>query len=275
MSESENIESLLEAEYEVSELATQLNNFLSVAMFYAGVKKRKLNEALELYFDLIDEEREHTVEEIISNIEILKEQHKELFQKKRYEKKRIVILFSGNGSNLENLIIKLHNKIFKDIKVEVVGVITNNPNAFGIKRAKNLKFEPIVINDKDFESREEFDKVLIEIIQKLNADLTILAGFMRILTPNFINSVKAINIHPSLLPLFKGKDGLKESYQSPMKVAGVTVHKLALEVDSGEIVLQDSIKKRKNESFEEFEARIHKLEHKLYPKAIIKVLKSQ
>ena len=119
--------------------------------------------------------------------------------------KKIAILFSGEGSNLENLIIKLHQK-----NAIVVAAITNNPHAKGIQKAENLGIEVKILNHKEFDSRELFDTKLVEIIQSLNVDLTVLAGFMRILTPIFTDQIKAINIHPSLLPLFKGaiaKDG--------------------------------------------------------------------
>jgi phosphoribosylglycinamide formyltransferase-1 len=180
--------------------------------------------------------------------------------------KKIVILFSGEGSNLENLIKTLHGK-----SVDVVAAITNKPDAKGIQKAEKLGVEVIVINHKEYKSREEFDIKLVESIQNLEAELTVLAGFMRILTPYFTDTIKAINIHPSLLPLFKGADALKRSFNSDMKVAGVTVHDVVTELDSGEIILQKCFEKD-DMNFEEFQKNIHKLEHEIFPQAVIKVL---
>lgn len=186
--------------------------------------------------------------------------------------KNIVILFSGNGTNLENIIKKVHNKEFNGVKVEVSLAITNNPNANGIKRAKKHGVDVKIIDHKNFSSREEFDKELVKVIKEINPDLVVLAGFMRILTPVFTKNIKnAINIHPSLLPLFKGANALKRSYESSMKVAGVTIHRVSEELDSGEILEQECFH-REDESFEEFENKIHNLEHKLYPKVIVKLL---
>ncbi|WP_281951878.1 phosphoribosylglycinamide formyltransferase [Nitrosophilus kaiyonis] len=186
--------------------------------------------------------------------------------------KKIVILFSGEGTNLENIIKKLHNKEFNDTKIVVSKAITNNPLANGIKRAKREGVEVEIIDHKKYTSREEFDKELVKAIKKESPDLVVLAGFMRILTPIFTENIKnAINIHPSILPLFKGANALKRSFESDMKVAGVTVHKVSSELDSGEILEQDCFKKDRL-SFEEFEKRIHELEYEIYPKVIVDIL---
>ncbi len=184
--------------------------------------------------------------------------------------KRIVILFSGNGSNLEAIANKLHGK-----SLTIAKAITNNPQAGGIERAKRYGIPVQIINHKDFKSREAFDQKLVEEIEKVAPDLVVLAGFMRILTPVFTSRIKnALNIHPSLLPLFKGANALRRSYESSMRVAGVTVHWVSEELDSGEIVDQACFH-RENESFEEFEAKIHALEHELYPTVIEKILQGK
>ena len=126
-----------------------------------------------------------------------------------------------------------------------------------------------------FKDRAEFDRKLVEILKPLELDLCVLAGFMRILTPIFINSIKAVNIHPSLLPLFKGANGMMESYQSQMKLGGVSVHYVSDVLDSGEMIAQGVLAKREGERLESYEARIHKLEHYLYPLAVLEVLGQQ
>ena len=184
--------------------------------------------------------------------------------------KKIVILFSGNGSNLEAIAKKLHGK-----SLVIAKAITNNPQAKGIQRAKGYKIPVQIIDHRDFPSREAFDQKLVEAIEEADPDLVVLAGFMRILTPIFTRRIKrAINIHPSLLPLFKGANALQRSYESGMRVAGVTVHWVSEELDGGEIIDQACFH-RNNESFEEFEAKIHALEHVLYPKVIEEILQGK
>ncbi len=185
--------------------------------------------------------------------------------------KKIVILFSGEGSNLENLLKKLHKKSFETFEIEVVSTITNNPNAKGIQRAKKYGVDTIIIDHKKFSSREEFDTKLVETIKNLEVDLTVLAGFMRILTPIFTDQIKAINIHPSLLPLFKGANALERSFSSDMKVAGISVHEVVTEVDAGEIIAQKCFDKT-GLCFEDFKKMIHQSEHEIFPKSVIDTL---
>ncbi len=184
--------------------------------------------------------------------------------------KRILILFSGNGTNLENIIQKLHQK-----ELLVAAAITNNPAAKGIERAKKHGIPVEVLDHREFESREAFDHALVERIEKYSPDLVVLAGFMRILTPVFTSKIKnAINIHPSLLPLFKGARAIERSFASDMKVAGVTVHWVSEELDSGQIIDQACFH-REDEDLEEFEARIHALEYELYPRVIQSILQGR
>jgi phosphoribosylglycinamide formyltransferase-1 len=186
--------------------------------------------------------------------------------------KKIAVLFSGAGSNLEKILEQVHNKEFSTCKIEVSCLICNKPNALGIQRAKAYGLETTVIEHKNFENRESFDKELVHIIEKSGAELTVLAGFMRILTPTFTQNIKAINLHPSLLPLFKGAQAIEESFYSGMKVAGISVHYVNEELDGGDIIAQKCFQKTKDMSLEEFEDTIHKLEYELLPKTIIDIL---
>lgn len=185
--------------------------------------------------------------------------------------KKIAVLFSSNGSNLEAIIKKLHNKRFNGTKIKISLLICNNKNAFGIVRARKYGLETTIISHENFTCRQEFDKVLVEKIKSANVDLVVLAGFMRILTPVFCDNVRAINLHPSILPLFKGANAIKESFQSDMQIGGVSVHWVSSELDSGKIIAQRSFK-RKNRDFKSWEKKIHALEHKILPKTIIKLL---
>ncbi|MCX2683548.1 phosphoribosylglycinamide formyltransferase [Campylobacter sp. MIT 21-1685] len=186
---------------------------------------------------------------------------------------KLAVLFSGNGSNLENILTKLHRKNIGHNNFEVVLCLCNNPSAYGIKRAAKFGLETIVIEHGAFLNRQNFDQVLVQEIQKHKADLTILAGFMRILSPIFTQNIKAINLHPSLLPLFKGANALKESFQSDMKIAGVTVHWVNEELDGGAIISQKAFEK-KGLSYKEFEEKIHELEYQILPQTIIELFEN-
>ena len=186
--------------------------------------------------------------------------------------KKIAVLFSGSGSNLQSILDKLHGKIFDDIKIEVVLTLTNKPNAYGIQRAAKFGLTSVVIDNKNFVSREDFDKKVVEEIKKSGAELTVLAGFMRILTPVFCDNIKAINLHPSILPLFKGAHAIDESFDSDMQVGGVSVHWVSSELDGGKIIAQQTFQ-RENKTRDEWEAKIHEIEHELLPKTIIQILK--
>lgn len=187
--------------------------------------------------------------------------------------KKVAIAFSGEGSNLEVLIKELHQKVFGDFKIEVVAAITNKPKANGIKRAEKLGINVIMIDHTHYESREAFDTKLVENIKALDVDLMVLAGFMRILTPIFTKNIRSINIHPSLLPAFKGANALERSFDSKSKMAGVTAHFVVQEVDGGEIIMQKSFDKS-GMDFESFKEKIHACEHELFPQAVVVTLTS-
>lgn len=182
--------------------------------------------------------------------------------------KKIAILFSGEGTNMENILSTLHNQTFEYCTICVATTICNRPHAKGIEKSRTFGIEPVIIDHTLFESREAFDKALVEAIIKSGAELTVLAGFMRFLTPYFTQHIKAINLHPSLLPLFKGANAIEESFQSPLKIAGVSVHYVNEELDAGEIIAQSSFAKEKGMSLEAFKEKIHSLEHQLLPQSI-------
>ena len=183
--------------------------------------------------------------------------------------KNIVILFSGEGSNLLNIIEKLHQK-----ECYVAAAITNRPLAKGIEKAQRHKVKVEVIDHQEYQSREAFDARLLETIDRYNPDLVVMAGFMRILTPVVTDNIKAINVHPSLLPLFKGGNAIVESFESSEKQGGISVHWVSSELDGGEVIAQRAFEKEKDETLESFTAKIRKLEHQLLPETIVEILKS-
>jgi phosphoribosylglycinamide formyltransferase-1 len=185
--------------------------------------------------------------------------------------KKIAVLFSGSGSNLQKILEKVHNKTFSTCRVEVACLICNKKDAYGIERAKKFGLKTTIIEHKNFKTREDFDDELVKVIKQSGAELTVLAGFMRILTSKFTKNIKAINLHPSLLPLFKGAKAIEDSYNSDMKVAGVSVHWVSEELDAGGIIAQECFSKG-SMNLAEFEEKIHSIEHKLLPKTIIDIL---
>lgn len=186
--------------------------------------------------------------------------------------KKIVVLFSGKGTNLKNIIKKLHKKEIGGCLYEISGAICNKKEAQGIDICKNYHIPFGIIEHKNFNSREEFDRKLVQSINFYKPDLTVLAGFMRILTPIFTDNIKAINLHPSLLPLFKGANAIEKSFYSDMKIGGVSVHYVSSELDGGKIILQECFKKEEDETLDSFTKKIKEIEYRLLPKAIIKIL---
>lgn len=188
----------------------------------------------------------------------------------------IAILFSGNGSNLENLV--LHKDSMQQalkpygVRPYFVLGISNKHNAYGIKRCASLGLDCEVIAHNDFASRALYEAALSKRLRDAGVRFLVLAGFMRILGSAFVREFCCINIHPSFLPLYKGAHAIQESYEGAEDFGGVSVHWVSEELDSGGIIMQEKIVKIAGESLEEYERRIHLLEYKLYPKALIAAL---
>jgi len=182
--------------------------------------------------------------------------------------KKIVALFSGEGTNLANLIEKIHLK-----HGAIVCAITNNPEAGGIAKARAAHIPVEILDHRDYESREAYDTALVNLIGEYDPNLVVLCGFMRILTPVFTSHVRSINLHPSLLPAFKGARAIERSFESDANVCGVSVHWVTDELDGGEIILQKSFTKNSSDTLEEFSAKIREIEHEILPLSVIKILK--
>ena len=176
--------------------------------------------------------------------------------------KKIAIMGSGNGSNFEAIAKYFAEKT--DFKVDIT-CLSDNVNAYILERAKNLgikyKYLPFEQNGKYFSVN--------------NFDLIILAGYMRILPDDVLNFGKFINIHPSLLPSFKGKDAIYRAFEAGVKVSGVTIHYVTSDIDGGKIIAQYPVLIGNLMHFDEFESEIHAVEHKLYPIVIEKLLKDE
>ena len=180
--------------------------------------------------------------------------------------KKIVVLFSGTGSNLTYLIEHLHQK-----KLEIAAAITNNPQAGGITYAKEAGIPLHIIDQNAFDTREAFDRKLVETIIPYRPDLVVLAGFMRILTPTFTDNIEAINLHPSLLPRHKGLNAIERSFEDAFDEGGVSVHLVNEALDGGKIILQKAILKAGND-LQSYTDAIKALEKEALSEAILKVL---
>jgi len=180
--------------------------------------------------------------------------------------KEIAVLFSGTGTNFAHIVKTLHLK-----ELEVVIALTNNPEAKGIEIAQEYGIPYGVVEPKNFDSREAYDAVVVETLKRYTPDLTVLAGFMRILTPIFTENIKAINLHPSLLPRHKGLNAIEKSYEDRYDEGGVSIHYVSSELDGGDVILQKSVAK-KDLCFEAYDAEIRAIEKEALIEAIDIVL---
>ena len=181
--------------------------------------------------------------------------------------KKIVVMVSGSGSNLQAIIDSCNRK---HIDAEITCVISNNPRAYGLERATSANINSIVINHKDYESRDRYDSELIKVLYNLNPDLIVLAGFMRILTEKLTSKFfgKIINIHPSLLPKYPGLNTHQEVINNKDSIHGVSIHYVSSELDCGPLIAQGEIKTKTNENINDLIERVHKIEHLIYPEII-------
>ena len=179
----------------------------------------------------------------------------------------IAVFISGTGTNLKNL-IKFSLKKFSPIKIEFV--FSNNKKAVGLKYAKAKEINTLCYNNK---KTPIFENYLLEVLKKKKIRFICLAGFMKILSGNFIKNFKGkiINIHPSLLPKYKGLNTHSRVIKNKENYTGCTVHFVSSKLDSGKIILQKKIKIIKNENAKNLAKRVLLQEHKIYPKAIMKI----
>lgn len=177
---------------------------------------------------------------------------------------RIVVLISGSGTNLQAIIDACKAEGFPG---KVVGVISNIPTAYGLTRAKDANIETSILSHKDFDSREDYDQSLITVIDQYKPDVIVLAGFMRILTPAFVQHFqgKLLNIHPSLLPKYQGLNTHQRAIDAGDTVHGVSVHYVTEELDGGPVILQAKVPIFDGDTAEDLASRIHEQEHRIYP----------
>ncbi len=183
------------------------------------------------------------------------------------ETRRVVVLISGSGSNLQALIdAQTHDALGG----EIVAVISNQPDAYGLKRARDAGIDAVALPHREYDSRDAYDGALIKVIERHEPDLIVLAGFMRILTPRFVNRFlgRMLNIHPSLLPDYQGLHTHARALADGVATHGCSVHFVTEELDGGPVALQAEVAVAEDDTEESLQARVQAREHLIYPIAV-------
>ena len=181
--------------------------------------------------------------------------------------RKIGILISGRGSNLQAIIDAVASG---RLDAEIAVVISNKSNAAGLDRARKAGIESLYLDRKAYESREQFDLALVAELEKRDVAVVCLAGFMRLLSEEFVNAFPAaiLNVHPSLLPAFPGLDAQRQAWEYGVKLSGATVHVVTPLLDNGPIILQGAVPVYAEDSADDLATRILEQEHRIYPEAI-------
>ena len=183
----------------------------------------------------------------------------------------IGVLISGRGSNLQALIDAIADR---SLVARIGLVISNRPDAAGLQRAKSAGIETLVVNHREFASREAFDAAVASELRRRGVELVCLAGFMRLVGAPLLEAFPRgiLNIHPSLLPSFPGVDAQAQAIAHGVKISGATVHFVTGELDGGPIILQSAVPVQDGDTADSLAARILGVEHRLYPEAVGKIL---
>ena len=177
------------------------------------------------------------------------------------------VFCSGQGTNLQAIIDAAKKN---RIKAKLALVVCDNPRAYALKRARRAGIEAAIVDPKRFPAREKLEAEIIRNLDKKGIKLIALAGFMRVLSDRFVKKYRnrILNIHPALLPSFKGAHAIRDTLRYGVKVTGPTVHFVTEDVDCGPIILQEACGIKEDDNEKSLLARVHKLEHKIYPKVI-------
>ena len=180
---------------------------------------------------------------------------------------KIGVLISGSGTNLQALIDQI---AAGQLDAEIVLVVSSRPDAYGIQRAEAAGIPTLVLNKTIYADREAADAQIVEALQAAGAEYVIMAGYMRMVTPVMLDAFpnRVVNLHPALLPSFKGAHGIQDAFDAGVKYTGVTVHFANAEYDKGPIIAQEPVQVLESDTVDTLEARIHEVEHRLYPAAV-------
>lgn len=184
---------------------------------------------------------------------------------------KLAVLVSGNGSNLQSIIDHIQSD---QLKAKIVVVISNKPNVLALDRASQAGIPVSVVSQVADQDRISYDQALLQEIQKYKAEWLVLAGYMKILSPDFISLYpkRIINIHPSLLPKYPGLKAIEKALLNQEKETGVTIHYVNEGVDTGPIILQEKVLISSEDTLDSLKSKIQAVEHQIYPKALQKVL---
>ena len=179
----------------------------------------------------------------------------------------IAVFCSGSGTNLQ-AIIDSQKKGY--IKAAIKLVVSDTPGCYALKRAENSGVKTVVVERKNYKAKKDFEAEIINVLKKEGIGLIVLAGYMRMLSEDFIRAYenKILNIHPALLPSFKGTRGIKDAFEYGVKVTGPTVHFVTVDMDAGPVIMQSPVKVTEDDTEESLGQAIHEEEHKIYPRAI-------
>lgn len=179
---------------------------------------------------------------------------------------KIGVLLSGSGTNLQAII----DAAAEGLPVEIVHVVSSRPDAFGIERAHRAGIPVTVLNRDVYADPVEADKRIAETLRYAHAEYVVMAGYMRKVTPVLLDAFpdRVLNLHPALLPSFKGAHAIQDAFDAGVKVTGITVHFANEDYDKGPIVAQRAVEVREDDTHDDLEARIHEVEHVLYPEVL-------
>lgn len=177
---------------------------------------------------------------------------------------KIGVLLSGSGTNLQAIIDAISKE---DLPIEIVHVVSSRPDAYGITRAKEAGIPVTVLNRDVYADTLAADQLIVDAMRTAGAEYIVMAGYMRKLTPVVLDAFPdhVLNLHPALLPSFKGAHAIQDAWDAGVKVTGVTVHLANEDYDKGPIVAQRAVEVAENDTVESLEAHIHQVEHELYP----------
>jgi phosphoribosylglycinamide formyltransferase 1 len=194
-------------------------------------------------------------------------QHGNLLQQDPIMPLSLAVLISGSGSNLQSIIDKVEAGVL-DAQIRLV--ISNKDGVYGLERARRHDIPQLVIAHRDYPDRESFDRRMIEAIRDAGADTVAMAGFMRMVTPVFLNAFpgRVLNIHPALLPSFPGTHGQADANAHGVKISGCTVHFVDEHMDNGPVIIQAAVRAMAGENPQDLGERILVLEHRIYPQAL-------
>lgn len=187
---------------------------------------------------------------------------------------RIAVFASGSGSNFQAIVEQLRTK---HQSVEISLLICDKPGAYVVERAKNLGVSSFVFPLKDFGSKEAYETAILEVLKEHEIDFIVLAGYMRLVGQTLLEAYegKMVNIHPSLLPAFPGLHAIEQAWEAGVTETGVTVHYVDSGLDSGPIIEQQKVMVTEEDTLDTLEAKIHAVEHEMYPRIILELVNNR